>query len=173
MIRGLDRVFARATRYRGMEFAASVWADMQEEGMSSGTESKTRSAYQACAVPFRWGPEGLEFCLITTSQGNWSFPKGTVDAGETYQEAALKEAFEEAGLHGRLIGEPLGSYRLSKYGKTFDVIATLMQVTQCDANWQEEQIRQRRWTTAQKTAQLLTQKPLKGVFDEALRRLQS
>ncbi len=38
---------------------------------------------------------------------DWTFPKGKLDAGETLEEAALREVEEETGLRCRLI-RPLG-----------------------------------------------------------------
>jgi 8-oxo-dGTP diphosphatase len=34
--------------------------------------------------------------------GTWALPKGIVDRGETPAETAVREAFEETGVHGRL-----------------------------------------------------------------------
>lgn len=41
--------------------------------------------------------------------GRWSFPSGFVDAGEVVEEAAAREAFEEAGVRVR-IDDLLGVY---------------------------------------------------------------
>src|SRR4029453_17514619 len=35
-------------------------------------------------------------------EGTWALPKGLVDAGESPADTALREAFEETGVHGRL-----------------------------------------------------------------------
>ena len=43
-------------------------------------------------------------------EGTWALPKGLVDAGETPAETALREGFEETGVHGRL-GPKLGDVR--------------------------------------------------------------
>jgi 8-oxo-dGTP diphosphatase len=42
--------------------------------------------------------------------GTWALPKGLVDPGEDPAETALREGFEETGVHGRL-GAKLGDVR--------------------------------------------------------------
>ena len=74
---------------------------------------------QASAIPYRRRDGCVEFCLITTiKRRRWAFPKGIIDPGETPVETALKEAEEEAGLHGRVDDEPLGRYKYAKWGTT-------------------------------------------------------
>lgn len=40
---------------------------------------------------------------------NWDFPKGKVEEGECYLEAAVREVEEETGLQNITLGEPLPS----------------------------------------------------------------
>jgi len=51
---------------------------------------------------------GLEFVLVhRPAYGDWAFPKGKLDPGETLEEAALREVEEETGLRcilGRQVG---------------------------------------------------------------------
>jgi 8-oxo-dGTP pyrophosphatase MutT (NUDIX family) len=42
--------------------------------------------------------------------GVWALPKGLIDAGETAEATALREAAEETGVHGRPLGK-LGDVR--------------------------------------------------------------
>lgn len=51
----------------------------------------------AGAVVYRERPDGPEVVLIRVGQA-WSLPKGNLDAGETPEQAALREASEETGL---------------------------------------------------------------------------
>ena len=58
---------------------------------------------QAAVVAYRRVGDAVEVCLIrrlTTTV--WGIPKGLVDPGDTLEETALNEAWEEAGLKGRL-----------------------------------------------------------------------
>jgi len=69
----------------------------------------------AVLVALADGPEGAEVLLtrraqtLSSHRGEISFPGGRVDPGETFEAAALREAFEEVALepavvavHGRL-----------------------------------------------------------------------
>lgn len=38
-------------------------------------------------------------CIFRKSRGDWTFPKGKLDPGEAFEEAALREVFEETGMH--------------------------------------------------------------------------
>jgi 8-oxo-dGTP pyrophosphatase MutT (NUDIX family) len=63
---------------------------------------KLRECEQVAAVCYRVrGPE-IEFLLVRTGNGHWTFPKGSVEPGLTHAQAAALEAFEEAGVHGRM-----------------------------------------------------------------------
>ena len=122
---------------------------------------------QACAVPFREHVDGIEFCLITSSAGRWKFPKGFVEPGETLSEAALKEAFEEAGLHGRVVGDPIGFYKIQKKGRPKNVIALLMKVSRADAAWEEDHRRKRRWVSAEEAHALFSEPELHALLEAA------
>lgn len=122
---------------------------------------------QACVVPFRRRDDQLEICLITSlKKQHWILPKGIVDPGETCEETALKEALEEAGLHGQIVGEPLGNYEDAKWNSKLDVTVFIMEVTQCDENWFEENVRLRRWMGPKQASALLS-KPVFGQFVES------
>ena len=54
------------------------------------------------AVCYRVRSGDIEFLLVKTGKGRWIFPKGSVEPGLTHAQAAALEAFEEAGVHGRM-----------------------------------------------------------------------
>jgi 8-oxo-dGTP pyrophosphatase MutT (NUDIX family) len=53
-------------------------------------------------VCYRVKDHGVEFLLVRTRGGKWTFPKGSVEPGLTNAQSAALEAFEEAGVHGRI-----------------------------------------------------------------------
>jgi 8-oxo-dGTP pyrophosphatase MutT (NUDIX family) len=63
---------------------------------------KLRECEQVAAVCYRVRGGGIEFLLVKTGKGRWIFPKGSVEPGLTHAQAAALEAFEEAGVHGRM-----------------------------------------------------------------------
>jgi 8-oxo-dGTP pyrophosphatase MutT (NUDIX family) len=64
---------------------------------------KLRECEQVAAVCYRVRSDGIEFLLVRTrGSGRWTFPKGSTEPGLTHAQAAALEAFEEAGVHGRI-----------------------------------------------------------------------
>jgi 8-oxo-dGTP pyrophosphatase MutT (NUDIX family) len=65
---------------------------------------KLRECEQVAAVCYRVRRGDIEFLLVRTrgGSGHWTFPKGSAEPGLTPAQAAALEAFEEAGVHGRI-----------------------------------------------------------------------
>ena len=153
------------------EWTASKEGNLPLTMPTNGTPRNNELIDQACAVPYRRISGRIEFCLITSSAGRWLFPKGVVDPGESYAETALKEAYEEAGLHGRIVGQPLGSYQIRKNGTPRTVVAVAMEVVQADEVWDEAATRLRQWVSHQEAHDLLSARPaLSRLLNEAMQR---
>ncbi len=75
-----------------------------------------RGSEQVAAICYRLGKHGVEFLLVRTRGGRWTFPKGGVESGLTHAQAAALEAFEEAGVHGRIEEVPFARYVRIKSG---------------------------------------------------------
>jgi 8-oxo-dGTP diphosphatase len=41
-------------------------------------------------------------CIYREARGDWTFPKGKLDRGETFEQAALREVVEETGMNCRV-----------------------------------------------------------------------
>ena len=63
---------------------------------------KLRQCEQVAAICYRIRGSAIEFLLVRTRGGRWIFPKGNAEPGLTHAQAAALEAFEEAGVHGRM-----------------------------------------------------------------------
>ena len=128
---------------------------------------------QAAVIPFRRKKSAIEVCLIRNKgRKKWKIPKGFVDPGETLQQAALKEAWEEAGLNGRLVGEPIGSYEYEKWGIDLTVAVYLMEVSSEDDKWEESRFRERCWSTADAAFAMLKKHPVQPLLEVAATRLE-
>ena len=130
------------------------------------------TAQQAAAIPYRYVDGELNICLITTmTAGRWSIPKGFIDPGHTAAGTAQKEAREEAGVHGRVEGDPVGYYGITKAGIRYTVAVYLLRVERTDAEWEEQDLRQRRWVTAGDATRLLEGRPVATVFRRGLQQI--
>jgi 8-oxo-dGTP diphosphatase len=87
---------------------------------------------------------------------DWSFPKGKLDTGETYEEAAVREVAEETGLRCDLGRElPSTSYVDAK-GRPKLVRYWAMRVVGVEPWAPNAEIDQRRWVTIEEAGSMLT-----------------
>ena len=117
----------------------------------SGTKPR-----QVAAIPLRTTGSGTDVCVIRRKgSGQWGIPKGFIDPGDTREQAALNEAYEEAGLNGQIVGDSIGTYDYKKGSRTLTVAVFLMQVLEEQAKWPEMGFRERRWCTLEEARALL------------------
>lgn len=136
------------------------------------TAATPRTVEQAAALPFRHRDDQLEICLITTrTAGHWSLPKGFIDPGDTAAGTARKEAREEAGVRGRVVGSPVGYYEITKFGTRYTVAVYLLDVDRVEVEWEEQQFRARRWVTADEAVRLLEGRPAESAFRRGLKEI--
>src|SRR5579862_1985631 len=81
---------------------------------------RLRECAQVAAVCYRVRASGIEFLLVRTNSGHWTFPKGKAEPGLTHAQAAALEAFEEAGVHGRMEEASFTRYVRRKRGAERD-----------------------------------------------------
>ncbi len=78
-------------------------------------KSKRKSRTQVAALPFRVLQGEPEVMLITSREtGRWIVPKGWIKKGRAPHAVASREAYEEAGLVGKVKKRPIGTYRYAK-----------------------------------------------------------
>ncbi|QPC90899.1 NUDIX hydrolase [Mesorhizobium sp. INR15] len=121
---------------------------------------------QVAAIPFRLGAKGDVEVMLVTSRTTRRFivPKGWPMKGKSGRKAATIEAQEEAGVLGKTLKDPAGTYsywkRLANRFVRVDVIVYLLDVTEELANWQEAKRRQRAWLTPSDAAMLIDEPDL-------------
>lgn len=116
---------------------------------------------QSAAIPFRFDKGKLEVLLITSrSKKNWIIPKGIIEIGLSPQQSAVKEALEEAGVSGNLIDKLFDEYTYEKWGGKCRVKVYLLQVEKVHRNWDEKNIRLRKWFPVKKAIKKINKKEL-------------
>jgi 8-oxo-dGTP pyrophosphatase MutT (NUDIX family) len=86
---------------------------------------------------------------------DWTLPKGKLDKGESFEEAALREVEEETGLRGRLVRElPAAEYEVS--GRPKLVRYWLMDVEHEGPFVPNDETDQLRWLPPDQALRLLT-----------------
>ncbi|HEV3144396.1 MAG TPA: NUDIX hydrolase [Gemmataceae bacterium] len=131
--------------------------------------SPTRWINQAAALPVKDG----QICLVTSSSGRrWVIPKGMLEPGKSSGEIAIQEAWEEAGLVGRLQPTPIGTYQYQKYGGICLVTVFLMVVTEVLDDWPEQTVRKRVWLAPDEAADLLEEPALREMVQQTRREME-
>ncbi|MER9748943.1 NUDIX hydrolase [Mesorhizobium sp. M0140] len=121
---------------------------------------------QVAAVPFRLIARGDIEVMLVTSRTTRRFivPKGWPMKGKSGRKAATIEAQEEAGVLGKTLKQPAGTYsywkRLANRFVRVDVIVYLLEVTEELADWQEAKRRQRAWLAPADAAMLIDEPDL-------------
>lgn len=128
---------------------------------------------EAGAIPFRIGERGPEYLLVTSRRGRWIFPKGRVRSDETLEEAALKEVEEEAGVLGRILPAPLGTYRDWRDGEACEVVMFLLAYEEESPRWRESGTRARRWCSFEAARDILKKGKLRVLLERAKERIEA
>lgn len=107
---------------------------------------------QSAALPYRWSRYGLQVLLVTSrATRRWVVPKGSVKADLGPSASAALEAYEEAGVDGRMSRRCLGIYGYAKKngrrGQLCLVEVYPLRVLRVLPVWPECRQRRREWTT--------------------------
>jgi 8-oxo-dGTP pyrophosphatase MutT (NUDIX family) len=118
---------------------------------------------QVAAVALR---DGL-VCLVTSrNRRRWVVPKGHVEPGQTPQETAVAEAWEEAGLRGTVDPEPLGIYHYRKRGRSHAVTVYRFNLLVEHEQWPERLQRDREWVPIDEAARRVHEMELRDLLLE-------
>ena len=122
---------------------------------------------QTGVIPYRRTERGLEILLVTSNtRKRWIIPKGNIEPHLGTRESARREAYEEAGVRGRLQTLSFGSYlHLASTGPTI-VDVFLMEVEQILDSWPEKPAREREWMLLRNAYDRILEEGLKRMLRE-------
>jgi 8-oxo-dGTP pyrophosphatase MutT (NUDIX family) len=135
------------------------------------TEPDREPRAQYAALPWRRTAEGVLEVLVITSRETrrWVIPKGWPIKGMKSPDSAAREAYEEAGVVGKVAKKAVGFYAYDKRlrsGRTqrvgVDVFA--LQVTEERESWPEKGQRDKLWTSQAEAASLVDELDLKRLL---------
>jgi 8-oxo-dGTP pyrophosphatase MutT (NUDIX family) len=147
-----------------MEVRESHLASRTQNALTRRTRhslQELRPHEQVAAVCYRFSQNDIEFLLVQTRRGRrWTFPKGSLEPGLTRSQVAALEAFEEAGVHGRIEEAPFARYVSNKRDRRQNSTPhqTLINAYLCEVLWlgpPEESKRNPRWFSAEKAKRRL------------------
>lgn len=127
------------------------------------------------AIPYKIVDDHPVFLMVTSRRSaNWVFPKGSPIKGLTPVETAAQEAWEEAGVRGKMDDNPVGYYLHPRNNKPelLDRIQLFpMLVTDQQDEWPEEAQRFRHWALLPQVRRLMASRHAARVAGELASRL--
>jgi 8-oxo-dGTP pyrophosphatase MutT (NUDIX family) len=144
--------------------------------MSYSDPNLTAKTLNPCAYPqigavcWRLKNSKIEVLLVTSRDtGRWVIPKGWPMAGLPPHEAAVIEAWEEAGVEGCAAPLPLGQFyyeklHAAKPAQTCEVTVYPLRVKRLADTFPEAAQRRRKWFSAQKAAKQVAEAGLAALF---------
>lgn len=130
---------------------------------------------QVAALPFRIEDMELSILLITTrGKRRWSVPKGWPMPRKRPHRTAAVEAYEEAGLRGKISRRAVGQFKHRKRkGKrkiTCEVQLFPLEVRKQHTRWPERGQRKVIWLPAAKAARRIRQAKLRELIESFARK---
>ncbi len=131
---------------------------------------KTDVRTQFAALCWRLVDGKVQVLLITSrGSGRWIVPKGWPVDGQTPGDAALTEAWEEAGVVGKVDWRPLGLFSYRKMIAEDDDLPCVamvypVRVKSLAKTFPEAQERKRRWVSRKKAAQMVEEPELAQII---------
>ena len=116
------------------------------------------------AIPYFYKNNSYRFVIVTSRKrpSAWIFPKGRIEIELNDREVAINEAFEEAGVIGRISGNAVKVRVVKKKGTVLYKLYPL-RISRVCSKWPERRIRRRRFVKSKKAL-----KELNTQYAEAL-----
>ncbi|MBA3675980.1 MAG: NUDIX hydrolase [Sphingosinicella sp.] len=122
-------------------------------------------------LPYRLGAGGEIHILLITSRDTqrWVVPRGNPIDGLAPHQSAVQEAWEEAGIIGAVMSEPIGNYCYAKRKKDGSVMPAFVdlfpfQIDEQNNDWPERGERETRWFDREAAAEAVDEPDLKQLI---------
>jgi 8-oxo-dGTP pyrophosphatase MutT (NUDIX family) len=115
--------------------------------------------------------------LVTSRETQrWIIPKGWPKKGKSPRKSAAREAFEEAGVHGAVAKQPIGSFSYEKRLRDGAVVECEvrvfpLKVRRQTKDWPEKDERRVKWLSARKAAGRVDQPRLSRIIRDLARKV--
>jgi 8-oxo-dGTP pyrophosphatase MutT (NUDIX family) len=150
----LEKAKSEITKGRTYTMAAEMQRVLCDAAALIG--EKLVAVHQVAALPCRNGKDGKEILLVTSKgSGRWIIPKGNIGKKDSPLSAAAKEAWEEAGIRGRMSNESVGSYFYRRLNSRFQVELFVLWVEEEADEWPDMAARQRKWFSRAEAAKMV------------------
>jgi 8-oxo-dGTP pyrophosphatase MutT (NUDIX family) len=115
---------------------------------------------------------GAPQVLLVTSAGGkrWVIPKGIVEKGYSPANSAAKEAWEEAGVTGRVGRRMIARYAYEKWQGVCRVLVYRLDVDEVHREWPEAHVRRRAWLAPERAAARVGDAAVAEIIRAAFRR---
>jgi 8-oxo-dGTP pyrophosphatase MutT (NUDIX family) len=168
---GRDPIYSPANRHKNKKIEQTMkLTPMKTLRALMEPISKRPDYVQTAALCLREGKTGREVLLVSSLQTRrWILPKGWPMEGHTLAGAALQEAWEEAGVVGRVAETPVGYYTYEKVLKGGLPVGCRVEVFRVDVSdlardYPEQSKRKRKWATPADAAELVDEPELKALL---------
>jgi 8-oxo-dGTP pyrophosphatase MutT (NUDIX family) len=117
----------------------------------------TEAIHAAGGIVMRRGEQGAAEVAVVwrETRGDWTFPKGKLDVGETYEQAACREVEEESGMTCRAI-RFIGTTEYQHRKGRPKVVAYFLMAATAGEFVPNEEVDELRWCTVAEAERLLT-----------------
>lgn len=149
-------------------------AEAAEPGLAETSQAarpEAAVARQVAALCWRMRKGRAQVLLVTSRDtGRWVLPKGWPMAGLGPEAAAAREAWEEAGVEGKVTAEALGCYGYDKILRSrialpCSVGVYPLRVQNLKGNFPERNQRRRKWFFAEEAARLVAEVELAALLE--------
>ena len=131
----------------------------------------TNLKHRVGVIPFSDKGSQSAILLITSlTRSRWILPKGKLDLQESHEDGCKREAFEEAGITGKVLNDfPITTLitsasegKIEKFPVTFYPFSVQKELD----DWPEKQKRERRWVLLEDVRKIVSKEDYLPLIDQ-------